>query len=234
MGMMSKSTMIRSILVLEENRVTRGGLILPGMEGCQKMKIRIAVLVSGRGSNLLSLIQQANQPESSFEIICVISNRTGAGAVDHAQKALIPTQVIDEKDPRQFAMRVDPLLSDAGIDLIVLAGFMRILDAAFVERWANRIINIHPSLLPDFPGLHPHRQALQAGVTYSGCTVHYVIPEVDAGPIIAQAVVDVHKDDTEHSLAARILELEHQLYPLVIDTLSRALLKQREASDTSG
>ncbi len=122
---------------------------------------------------------------------------------------------------------------DMEIDLIVLAGFMRILSDDFVNRFAGRIVNIHPSLLPQFPGLRPYRQTLTAGVSHSGCTVHYVIPEVDAGPLIAQAVVDVLKDDTEEILSARILEAEHKLYPIVIDYLCRTILKEQKVLDMS-
>ena len=195
------------------------------------MKTRVAVLISGRGSNLLSLIKAA--PYSDYEIAVVVSDQEHAPGLKHAEDADILWVAMPHKTRHDFAAMLWRVMVDMQIDLIVLAGFMRILDAEFVNKFAGRIVNIHPSLLPQFPGLHPYRQTLAAGVSYSGCTVHYVVPEVDAGPIIAQAVVDVLKDDTEEILSARILEAEHKLYPIVIDHLSRTILKEKGVRDMS-
>jgi phosphoribosylglycinamide formyltransferase-1 len=183
-------------------------------------KTRVAVLLSGRGSNLQNLIKTAKPDFVSYEIAMVIADRDAPGLI-FARESAIPTQIIAHRDRKLFAEAVEQAWIEAKIDLVSLAGFMRVLDRGLVERWNGKIINIHPSLLPDFPGLHPHRQVLAAGARISGCTVHFVTPEVDAGPIIAQAAVDVLPRDTEEQLAARILEAEHRLYPFVLDFLAR-------------
>jgi phosphoribosylglycinamide formyltransferase-1 len=162
-------------------------------------RLRVGVLISGRGSNLQALIGAAADPRYPAEIVTVISNRTDAQGLQRAASAGIPQHVIADPDRAAFAKAANAVLRDAGVELVALAGFMRILDTGFVERWSDQMINIHPSLLPSFPGLHPQRQALAAGVKFSGCTVHFVRVAVDTGPIIA------------HILAA-----EHRLYPLAV------------------
>jgi phosphoribosylglycinamide formyltransferase 1 len=179
-------------------------------------RLKVGVLISGRGSNLQALIDAAAEPAYPAEIAAVISNRADAPGLERATTAGIPTHVIAEADQAAFAAAADRVLGDAGVELIALAGFMRILDTGFVEAWTDRMVNIHPSLLPAFPGLHPQRQALAAGVKFSGCTVHFVRAAVDTGPIIAQAVVPVLDGDDEDTLAARILTAEHRLYPLAV------------------
>jgi phosphoribosylglycinamide formyltransferase 1 len=180
------------------------------------MAIRLAVLISGRGSNLQALIDACANPVYPAEISLVISNRAEAAGLARAAAANIPSLVIAELDRARFAAAADARLRLADVGLICLAGFMRLLDTDFVEAWRDRIVNIHPALLPAFPGLHAQRQALDAGVRFAGCTVHFVRPAVDAGPIIAQAVVPVHPEDDEERLSARILAAEHRLYPLAI------------------
>jgi len=179
-------------------------------------RLRIGVLISGRGSNLQALIDAAADPAYPAEIVLVISNRAEAQGLRRAADAGIAHQVVAERDRTAFAAAADGALRQNGVELIALAGFMRLLDTGFVEAWRDRMVNIHPSLLPAFPGLHPQRQALMAGARFSGCTVHFVRAEVDTGPIIAQAVVPVHDDDDEESLSARILAAEHRLYPLAL------------------
>src|SRR6266446_2914630 len=179
-------------------------------------RLRVGVLISGRGSNLQALIDAAADPGYPAEIVLVISNRPEAQGMQRAAQVGIAHQTVAERDRAAFAAAADSALKQHGVELVALAGFMRLLDAGFVESWHDRMINIHPSLLPAFPGLHPQRQALAAGVRFSGCTVHFVRVEVDTGPIIAQAVVPVHDDDDEERLSARILAAEHRLYPLAL------------------
>jgi phosphoribosylglycinamide formyltransferase-1 len=181
--------------------------------------MKVAVLISGRGSNLKALIDAAAATDYPAEIVLVISNRASAGGLDFAREAKIPTAVIPHGDfatREAFDNAIDARLRDAGVDLICLAGFMRILSDGFVRKWQGQMVNIHPSLLPAFRGTEVHEQALAAGVRISGCTVHYVIPELDAGPAIAQAAVPVHVHDTPETLAARVLEAEHRLYALAV------------------
>ncbi len=175
--------------------------------------MRLGVLISGRGSNLQALIDAGAGPT---EIAVVISNRPDAAGLARAAAAGIPGAVVAAPDRGLFAAEAEALLRGHRVDLVCLAGFMRVLDAGFVEAWRDRMVNIHPSLLPAFRGLHPQRQALAAGVRFSGCTVHFVRPEIDTGPIIAQAVVPVRPDDDEASLSAHILAAEHRLYPLAV------------------
>jgi phosphoribosylglycinamide formyltransferase 1 len=185
--------------------------------------LRTAVLISGRGSNLAALIDGCSQPGAPAEIAVVISNRYDAAGLEHARAAGIPAETVDH---RRFEGReaFDRYLSDRleaqDVKLVCLAGFMRVLSGWFVERWRDRLLNIHPSLLPAFPGLDAHRQALAAGVRFSGCTVHFVRAEVDAGPIVAQGVVPVRQDDTTQTLAARVLRAEHRCYPLALDLVA--------------
>jgi phosphoribosylglycinamide formyltransferase-1 len=182
-------------------------------------KLKLGVLISGRGSNLQALIDAAADPAYPAEIALVISNKAAAGGLARAEAAGIATKVIPHKEfasREAFDTALDHALREAGVGLVCLAGFMRLLTAGFSQGWHDRLINIHPSLLPAFKGLDSHAQALMAGVRFSGCTVHFVIPEMDAGPIILQAAVPVHDGDDADSLAARILEAEHKSYPLAV------------------
>jgi phosphoribosylglycinamide formyltransferase 1 len=188
-------------------------------------RLKVGVLISGRGSNLEALIAAAANPAYPAEIVLVISNRPEAPGLAYAAAAGIPHRTIAEPSRALFAREADAALRQAGVELVALAGFMRILDIAFVESWRDRLVNIHPSLLPAFPGLHAQRQALAAGVRFSGCTVHFVRPEVDTGPIIAQAVVPVHDSDDEALLSERILAAEHRLYPMAVRLFAEGRLK---------
>ena len=177
-------------------------------------------MISGRGSNLRALLAACADDAYPAEIVSVLSDRTEAPGLALAQSAGIHSAVIPHDARQAFAARAEVVLHDQRVQLVCLAGFMRVLDAAFVDAWRDRMINIHPSLLPLFPGLHPQRQALAAGVRFTGCTVHFVRPEVDAGPIIAQAVVPIRPDDDEASLSARILGVEHRLYPFTVGLIA--------------
>src|SRR6202158_2859755 len=183
----------------------------------EAMKRRVAILISGRGSNMAALIKAAREENFPAEIALVISNRADAGGLEKASDSGVPTAVIESKsfgkDRSAFEAVLQSALDQHSIELICLAGFMRLFTAEFVQRWHGRMLNIHPSLLPSFPGLDPHAQALKAGVKISGATVHFVIPETDAGPILMQGAVAVRDDDTPDMLAARILEVEHCIYP---------------------
>lgn len=185
--------------------------------------MRVAVLISGRGSNMAALIEACRRPDYPAEIVLVISNKPDAKGLETAAAAGIATKVIDfrGKGSRQaFEDAATQALEDAEVDLICLAGFMRILSADFVGHWRDRVINIHPSLLPAFPGLETHERALQAGVRITGCTVHFVRPEMDNGPIIAQVAVPVSNRDTADTLAARVLRYEHRIYPLALELIA--------------
>jgi phosphoribosylglycinamide formyltransferase-1 len=176
---------------------------------------RTAILISGRGSNMTALIAAARVPDFPAEIALVLSNKPDAPGLDVAKKAGIAVAAVDHKiyaGRDEFEASLQAMLDIHRIELICLAGFMRILSAPFVTRWRGRMLNIHPSLLPAFRGLDTHRRALEAGVNMHGCTVHFVEPELDAGPIIAQSMVAVREDDTPETLAARVLEKEHELY----------------------
>lgn len=177
--------------------------------------MRTAVLVSGRGSNLAALIEAAHRPGYPAEIALVLSNEPAAGGLARAAEADIATAVVPHRgrDKAAFEAALQAALEVHGIGLIALAGFMRVLSPAFVARWQGRLINIHPSLLPSFPGLDTHARVLAAGVRLAGCTVHFVSAEVDGGAIIGQAAVPVHPDDSAEALAARVLAAEHRLYP---------------------
>ncbi|MGE5270241.1 MAG: phosphoribosylglycinamide formyltransferase, partial [Thiohalocapsa sp.] len=185
----------------------------------------LGVLISGRGSNLQALIDAAGDPAYPAEIALVISNRPEAAGLARATAAGIACRTIAEADRARFAAEADTALRQSGAALVALAGFMRILDDAFVAAWHDRLVNIHPSLLPAFPGLHPQRQALAAGVRFSGCTVHFVRAAVDTGPIIVQAVVPVHQGDDEARLADRILAAEHRIYPLAVRWFAEGRLR---------
>jgi phosphoribosylglycinamide formyltransferase-1 len=188
------------------------------------MKRRVAILISGRGSNMAALIGAAAADDFSAAIAVVISNRANAAGLQRAEQAGIPTLVIESrpfgKDRAGFEAVLQQALDQHGIDLICLGGFMRLFTAEFVQRWYGRMLNIHPSLLPSFPGLDPHGQALRAGVKISGATVHFVIPETDAGPIVMQGAVAVSDRDTPETLAERILEVEHRIYPAALRLLA--------------
>ncbi len=181
--------------------------------------LKLAVLISGRGSNLQALIDPAATAAFPAEIVRVISNEPDAGGLERAAAAGISTAVVphrDYPDRVSFESSLSEEIRSSGAELVVLAGFMRLLTATFVEEWRDRLINIHPSLLPAFKGLHTHERALEAGVRYTGCTVHYVRPEMDEGPIIVQAAVPVLPGDDADTLAARVLEQEHVIYPLAV------------------
>ncbi len=180
------------------------------------VKKRVGVLISGRGSNLQALIDAAKAPAYPAELVLVISNVPGVQGLTRAEDAGIPARVVNHEDfatRQQFEDALDAVLSEARVELLCNAGFMRLLTEDFVTRWLNRHLNIHPSLLPAFKGLHTHARVLAAGAKITGCTVHFVRAAMDDGPIVAQAAVPVNPDDTEESLAARVLEAEHGLYP---------------------
>jgi phosphoribosylglycinamide formyltransferase-1 len=187
-------------------------------------KRRVAILISGRGSNMAALIKAARGDDFPAEISVVISNRADAGGLEKARASGIPTVTIESKpfgkDRAAFEAVLQARLDEHRIELICLGGFMRLLTAEFVQRWYGRMLNIHPSLLPSFPGLDPHGQALSAGVKISGATVHFVIPETDAGPILMQGAVAVRDDDTTDTLAERILAVEHRIYPEALRLLA--------------
>lgn len=184
---------------------------------------KVAILISGRGSNMATLIEAARAPGFPAEIALVLSNRPSAPGLDIAKAAGIETAIIrsgDYASREEFDASLNAKLTAADIDLICLAGFMRVLSAGFVDAWRDRLINIHPSLLPLFPGLETHEQALAAGVRIHGCTVHFVRAEIDSGPIILQAAVPVHPDDTPDALAERVLSAEHRIYPLALSLVA--------------
>ena len=181
------------------------------------MKRRTAILISGRGSNMAALIQAAAAQDYPAEIALVVSNRADAAGLEKARASGIPTAIVESKpfgkDRAGFETALQASLDRHGIELICLGGFMRLFTPDFVQRWYGRMLNIHPSLLPSFPGLDPHGQALRAGVKISGATVHFVIPQTDAGPILMQGAVGVSDHDTAETLAERVLEVEHHIYP---------------------
>ncbi len=180
-------------------------------------KKRVAVLISGRGSNMSALIEAAKAKDYPAEIVLVVSNQPDAAGLIRAREAAIATAVIDHRpfrdDRAAFERTLDDELHKYRIDIVCLAGFVRLLTGWFIGRWSGRILNIHPALLPKFKGLHTHRRALEAGVKRHGATVHFVVEETDAGPVIAQESVPVLPGDTEETLAARVLNIEHRIYP---------------------
>jgi phosphoribosylglycinamide formyltransferase-1 len=181
------------------------------------MKRRVAILISGRGSNMAALIEAARAADFPAEIVVVISNRPDAGGLEKAAACGIPTRIIESKpfgnDRAAFETALQSVLEQHRVELICLGGFMRLFTAGFVQSWHGRMLNIHPSLLPSFPGLEPQAQALRAGVKISGATVHFVIPQTDAGPIVMQGAVAVCDGDTPEQLATRIIAIEHRIYP---------------------
>ena len=200
---------------------------------------RVAVLISGRGTNMVALIEAAKAADYPAAIALVVSNRPQAPGLARARAEGIATEVVDHVlfggDREAFERALDAALTAHRIDIVCLAGFMRLLTPWFVERWRGRMLNIHPALLPQFKGLDTHRRALEAGVAQHGATVHFVVAEMDAGPIVAQEAVAVRADDSEQTLAARVLEVEHRIYPQALRALAdgRATLRGRDADPTS-
>jgi phosphoribosylglycinamide formyltransferase 1 len=192
-------------------------------------KRRVAILISGRGSNMAALIDAAGLADFPAEIAVVISNKADAGGLAKAKASGVSTVIIESKpfgkDRAAFEAVLQSALDQHKIDLICLGGFMRLLTAEFVQRWYGRMLNIHPSLLPSFPGLDPQDQALRAGVKISGATVHFVIPETDAGPIVMQGAVAVRDGDTPETLGARILGIEHRIYPEALRLLASGRIR---------
>jgi|SRR5689334_9798596 phosphoribosylglycinamide formyltransferase-1 len=192
-------------------------------------KKRVAVLISGRGSNMTALIEAAKAEDYPAEIVLVLSNEPDAAGLARARESGITTAVIDHRpfgdDRAALERALDDVLGKYRIDIICLAGFMRLLTGWFIGRWRGRILNIHPALLPDFKGLHTHRRALAAGVQRHGATVHFVVEETDAGPIISQQSVPVLPDDTEETLAARVLQIEHRIYPEALRLVAQGRAK---------
>ena len=190
---------------------------------------RVAIFISGRGSNMAALIDAAKAQSFPAEIALVLSNRSEAAGLARARDHGISTAIVDHKpygkDRSAFERALTSELDAYRIDLICLAGFMRLFTPEFVRAWQGRMLNVHPSLLPSFPGLDPHGQSLRAGVKVSGATVHFVIPQTDAGPIIAQAPVPVHEDDTVETLAARVLAAEHRIYPEALKLVAQGRVR---------
>jgi phosphoribosylglycinamide formyltransferase-1 len=189
---------------------------------------RVAVLISGSGSNLQALIDHGAAPESPYEIVLTLSNEPDAFGLERARRAGIPARSVchrDFADRAAFETGLDQCLDAAAPDLVCLAGFMRILTPAFVARWQNRLLNIHPALLPAFRGLHTHERALAEGVRVHGCTVHLVRPELDDGPILVQGIVPVLDGDDAETLARRVLEVEHRCYPLALEGMASGAIR---------
>ena len=190
-------------------------------------KVKVAILISGRGSNMAALIAAAKDPAYPAQIVLVIANLADAGGLAIAAAQGIDTAVIEHaafgKDRLAHERMIDARLRQAGVQIVALAGYMRVLTPFLVEAWAGRMINIHPSLLPALPGLHTHQRALEAGLTKHGCTVHLVTAGVDEGPILGQAEVDILPGDTEASLSARVLEQEHKLYAQCLADLAKTI-----------
>lgn len=190
---------------------------------------RVAVLISGRGSNMAALIEAAKAKDYPAEIALVVSNVPGAGGLATARTAGIAAEVVDHtqfgKGREAFERALQAVLESHHIEIVCLAGFMRLLTPWFVGQWQNRLLNIHPALLPAFKGLDTHRRALEAGVKVHGATVHFVVPEMDAGPAIIQAAVAVRPDDTEATLATRVLKVEHEIYPLALKLVASSRVR---------
>jgi phosphoribosylglycinamide formyltransferase-1 len=199
---------------------------LPGDRMSRK---RVAVLISGRGSNMAALIEAAKDINYPAEIALVMSNRADAGGLLVAQAEGITTEIVEHstfgKDRAAFERALQTALDKHSIEIVCLAGFMRLLSSSFVSRWQEHLLNIHPALLPAFKGLDTHRRALEAGAKTHGATVHFVVAEMDSGPIIAQEAVSVHAGDTEETLAARVLVVEHRIYPLALKLLAEGRVR---------
>lgn len=200
-------------------------------------RVRTAILISGRGSNMVALIEAAQAADFPAEIVLVAANLPEAGGLERARQAGIATAAVDHRpfgrDREAFERKLDEVLRINQIELVALAGFMRVLTPWFVTRWQGRLVNIHPSLLPDFRGTHTHARALQAGVSEHGCTVHFVVPELDAGPTILQAKVPVLPGDDEASLSARVLEQEHVLYPRALALVASGAAKLEDEAQAN-
>lgn len=190
---------------------------------------RVAVLISGRGSNMVALVEAAKNESYPAEIVLVISNRPDAAGIAYARSAGIATTIVDHtdygKDREAFERALHAVLESSGVDIVCLAGFMRLLTPWFVRRWEGRLLNIHPALLPALKGLDTHTRALQAGAKTHGATVHFVSPDMDAGPIICQAETAVQENDTPETLAARVLKFEHKIYPLALKWLAEGAVR---------
>ena len=190
---------------------------------------RVAVLISGRGSNMAALIEAAKAKDYPAEIALVVSNRPEAGGLLVARAAGIATETVDHAkfsgDRNRFEQEIQSVLEKYRIEIICLAGFMRLLTANFLERWQWRILNIHPALLPDFKGLDTHKRVIDAGVNIHGATVHFVVPELDSGPVIAQGAINVRPDDSEETLAVRVLKVEHRIYPLALKLVAEGRVR---------
>jgi len=196
--------------------------------GSDKSLLRLAVLASGRGSNLQAIIDSIKNGTLAAKVVVVISDNPEALALERARQEGIPAVSLRPAEYRtknEYEQRLVEVCEDSQADLVVLAGYMRILGSTFLKRFPNRVVNIHPALLPSFPGLHAQRQAIEYGVRFSGCTVHFVDEGMDTGPIILQAVVPVQANDTEETLAERILVQEHQLYPQALNLIARGLIQ---------
>lgn len=192
------------------------------------VELTLGVMISGRGSNLQALIDACASPDYPARIAIVIANIPGAGGLARAEAAGIPTATIAHRDfptREEFEGEISATLKGAGVELVCLAGFMRLLTPAFVETWRDRLINIHPSLLPAYKGLDSHARVLADGVRFTGCTVHFVRPEMDVGPIVAQAAVPVLSNDDEDALAARVLAAEHRCYPLAVRLIAEGRVR---------
>jgi phosphoribosylglycinamide formyltransferase-1 len=204
----------------------------------EAVRKRVGVLISGRGSNLQALLDACAEPAFPAEIVLVISNKAEAPGLERAARAGVPAQVVSRRDyPDKAACdaAMTAALEEAGVELVCLAGFMRLLGEIFVEHWRDRMINIHPALLPLFPGLDTHARALEAGVKLHGCTVHLVRFEMDRGPILGQAAVPVLPGDGAETLAARVLEAEHRLYPHCLRLVAEGRVEIRgETAETPG
>ncbi len=190
------------------------------------MKKRVGVLISGTGSNMKALVAAGRLPNSAFEVICVASNKAEAAGIAWAQSQGLATKVINHKDyatREAFDEALNTYLQSQNLDLVACAGFMRIMTPTLITPWAGRMLNIHPSLLPKYKGLHTHQRAIEAGDKVAGCSVHWVTAELDGGPVIAQAQVPIMADDTPEILAARVLIEEHKLYPNVLIQVAREL-----------
>lgn len=197
-------------------------------DGRRSGRLKVGVLISGRGSNLQALVDACARPEFPARIAVVISNQPDAYGLSRAQEAGIPAVTVDHRrfaDRPAFETELTRVLDDHGIELVCLAGFMRLLTPGFVDHWRDRLINIHPSLLPAFKGLDTHARVLGAGVRFTGCTVHFVRAEMDDGPIIIQAAVPVRPGEAEDDLAARVLAAEHQIYPAALALIARGAVR---------
>lgn len=191
-------------------------------------KLKVGILISGRGSNMAALVEATSDSAFPAEVRCVLSNRPDAKGLEFARERGIPAVLVDHKahaSKAEFEAAVTDALLAHEVDFVCLAGFMRIVSPTFIGRWHNRLINIHPSLLPSYKGLHTHERALADGVKLTGCTVHFVRAEMDVGPIVAQAAVPVIAGDTPDSLAARLLKAEHRLYPLALRLIAEGKAK---------